>query len=89
LLGNVFFLFSSILLAVVFLQRRRGTPAFFIAFLVLNTVYLLIDSALYAAMDPASLDRRTSAELAQRLVATAIWAPYFLISKRVQATFTQ
>jgi hypothetical protein len=87
LLGNALFLGLSVLNVVLFLQKRRSFPWFFIAFLVTNTVFLLADGALAAIVAPKTDNAGSAADLARAIIAVSIWVPYFLASKRVKATF--
>jgi hypothetical protein len=87
LLGNALFLGFSVLNAALFLQKRRSFPWFFIAFLVTNAVFLMIDGALAAIVSGKADDTASAMALVRSITATSIWVPYFLASKRVKATF--
>lgn len=77
---DVALLVSSILLGVMFFQRRRGTPAFFIAVLLAPLAWQVFDSALFWG-DVMGL------RLGPDVISAAIWVPYFALSKRVKETF--
>jgi hypothetical protein len=89
IIGNL----GVIALAVVTLwhlvRKSRHTPKLAIIWLAWTAIFIAVDffaadliPAVAAESDPGS-DR----ELVRSLVSAAIWIPYFLVSKRVKATF--
>jgi hypothetical protein len=78
------------ILAVVLLFLKRFTfPWVMIALLVFNLTYHLIDHTLVSQI--ASLAKLNDGKFPQivfnAMAVCAIWIPYFLVSKRVKATF--
>jgi tetratricopeptide (TPR) repeat protein len=94
-LGNVAFLVFSIILAVFFFQKRRVYPKLFIAFLLSNLAFALIDYLVVNAV--ANSVPRLAGQFAsgfgeafaRSVIYSAIWIPYFLTSKRVKGTFVR
>jgi hypothetical protein len=89
IIGNCLFILFPIIIAFFFFQRRRFVPTLIIVLLLANLVFVTID---YFAADlipfvAAQGDTGSLAELIRVLVASAIWVPYLLVSKRVKATF--
>jgi hypothetical protein len=89
IIGNT----GSIVLALVVLwflfRKSRSTPRLAITWLIWNTAFVVID---YFAADlipvvAAQADPNSVKELMRSVLAAAIWIPYFLVSKRVKATF--
>ncbi len=93
LLVNVAFLFFLIVLAVFFFQKRRVFPKLFIAFLLLDLAYLVIDYLAGSAVVnsiPALAGQGTQGvgmTIIRNGIYSLIWIPYFLVSKRVKGTF--
>jgi hypothetical protein len=89
IIGNCLFILFPIIIAVFFFQRRRFVPTLIIVLLLANLVFVTID---YFAADlipfvAAQEDIGSLVEVIRVLIASAIWVPYFLVSKRVKATF--
>lgn len=91
IIGNL----GSIVLAIATLwlmfRKSRYTPRIAIAWLAWTAAVVVIDffaadliPAVAAQSDPDSVK-----ELVRSIVGAAIWIPYFLVSKRVKATFIQ
>ncbi len=89
LAANLGHLVFSLLLLVMFFQKRRGVPRLYIVLLVASVAIQFIDFAL-AQMIPAAAGAITSkewGELGRGVFAAAIWGSYFHVSERVKATF--
>ncbi len=89
IIGNGLFFLFPIIAAIFFFQKRTFAPKLIIVLLLSNLVFVAID---YFAADlipfVASQDDTGSLmELVRVFIASSIWVPYFLVSKRVKATF--
>lgn len=83
-------LLAYVALIVLFFKRDRLFPKVFIAVIVFNLVWVVVDSLMYQSIFPNAplFDAETTREFASTLVYAAIWVPYMLVSKRVKVTFT-
>ena len=91
LVGSIGLLALSVLVLVLFFQRRRHAPLLFMLMLAASATLALL-SLLLMAMIPGALDAVTDQDwkdLARTLVACAIWIPYFVFSRRVRSTFVR
>lgn len=80
---NFLLLAYVIVVAVLFFQRRRIVPRLIISLYVLNLLFVLLDHFVFMT---ASGDQWMFG-IVSGVVSALIWIPYFLISKRVRATF--
>jgi len=89
LLANLTLLVYSLLLIVLFFQKRSVFPKLMIAFLLIQAGVLMIDY-IVSEQIPFVAEHNTSATarpLTTAVSAAIIWTAYFLVSKRVKATF--
>jgi hypothetical protein len=79
----------SVLLAVLFFQKRRSVPYVFIGVIGGSAITQAADLMLTSAIPAAAraLTPKDWIELARSVVGLAIWGTYFLVSRRVKATF--
>ena len=89
LIGNIFFFFFSICLVVLFFQRRKLVTKLAVLFLLSNLIFVGVDYFLtqFVLMNAVSINLDTTINLIRTGVASVIWIPYFLLSKRVKGTF--
>ncbi|MET0209073.1 MAG: DUF2569 domain-containing protein [Burkholderiaceae bacterium] len=90
-IANVLLVVLAVVTAICFFARKRSTPRVFIVFLLLSLAVQVVDWA-WAAQLPAKFQADETGswkEMAKAAVACAVWVPYFLMSKRVENTFTR
>ena len=89
MISNITLLGMSLLLFVLFFQRRSTFPRLYIAFLLFNFVFQTAD-LLAMRMIPALAEDMTARDYrdaSRAFSAALIWTAYMLASKRVKATF--
>lgn len=90
LIGNTIFLLVMAVIAVCFFQKKRITPKLLVAFIPVSFLFTLGDH-LVAAQIPSLAATSNHASIGTSLLISFfwmhVWIPYFLVSKRVQATF--
>lgn len=79
----------AIFVSSLFFRKKRQLPRYYIALVVVGTVFLAIDLLLghqYLAV-PYVFD--TVNPLLRSVLGACIWIPYFLVSERVKRTFVR
>lgn len=79
-------LLLQVLLAVAFFLRKRSVPRLMVCFLLLNLM-LTIVNALLAWNVFGELSREFINDIIRATMLALVWIPYFLLSRRVKATF--
>jgi len=89
LVGNICFFFFSICLMVFFFQRRQIVISLAMAFLLANLLFVGLDFFVTHRylINTGSINPNSALNLVRTVVASAIWIPYLLLSKRVKRTF--
>ena len=91
LVGNVLFIAAALVLLLLFFKRSHRFPGLFIAYIVLNVLFILSDAWLGSLVltDEPIFDPDTAREFFRSLVGGVVWVPYMLVSKRVRNTFVE
>jgi hypothetical protein len=91
LTANSLVLVMGLAVLWLFLRKSRHTPKLLITWLLISTVIVATDYFMTDAIPAvaASGDAESLKEMVRGIVGTAIWVPYFLVSKRVKATFIE
>ena len=89
-IGGWLYLVAGVLL-YLFFAKRRAFPLMMIMFLVARVLFQAADLgvALMIPVTAARIGPDVYGALAAGILVTVIWGRYFLISRRVQATFTR
>lgn len=80
-----------IFVAFLFFSKKNAFPKWYIGMLLFTLAFILVDALAIKAMLPNEpiFDPETTKELGRSLIASLIWIPYMLVSKRVKATFVK
>jgi hypothetical protein len=91
MVANIFFIFFDVVLIFLFFMKSHRLPAFFVAFLAANALFVVGDFIVTSFIPAvASANRAESiGEVARAIGGAVIWIPYFLMSKRVKNTFVK
>ncbi len=81
----------SLFLLIMFFQRRRGVPRLFLGFYLFCLAYSGIDLLVIELLSVPGVEVGMAdvQEVIRQVVITAIWGSYFMVSRRVKATFTR
>jgi hypothetical protein len=85
LLFNVFIILMSVLLIALSVQKRITFPRLYIAFKIIVTVGVIVDTSISAALLDVEISE--SSELIRTILGAAVWIPYFMYSDQVKSTF--
>jgi len=89
LVVNVIFLALALFALVLFFRRKQLFPKFMIGFLLANLIWQISLALVYRQIPAMAEESLFDAETIGQIIGCLIWIPYFLVSKRVRATFTR
>jgi len=86
---NAFLVGCWLYIGYLFFTLKKSFPSWYIFVMIFTGIFIIIDAAAVKVLlpDEPMFDPATTKELARHGVATAIWVPYMLLSKRVKATY--
>lgn len=93
ILGELFINGALVLAWIVaiflFFSKKRIFPKWYIGILLFTLVFIILDAFAIKVVLPSepAFDDETAKELVRSIIASLIWIPYMLVSKRVKATF--
>src|SRR3989344_3371696 len=79
---NSILIVALIYLNVIFYQKKKFFPRYFIMYLIVSVAFVFIDYFIAVSVS-SSVD---TSDLGRPLIGAFIWIPYFLKSKRVKAS---
>ena len=91
IVGNFFHIALGGVTLALFFKKSRSTPKWAIAWYAFGLIFVVIDHVV-ADFIPAiasSNDPGSTKEAVRAFIAAAVWIPYFMVSKRVKATFVR
>lgn len=87
---NILLLCASLLVLVLFFQKRRTFPFLYSILLASTLAVVVVDYLLVHTVDTAAATTADSTKtVSQAVFAALIWIPYLQISKRVKSTFVR
>jgi hypothetical protein len=86
---NLLFILGAVGLLMLFFVKSARFPKWFIVFMVVNVLFVVLDALATQLVlpDQPVFDAQAKVDLLKQLVASAIWIPYMLLSRRVKNTF--
>lgn len=86
---NVSMIIFSVVLIILFFQRRTSVPNLMIIFYIATLVFPILDSLAYDLLDNTNSISQflTPRELGRAFMIVCVWIPYFRVSTRVKDTF--
>jgi hypothetical protein len=84
---NIIFIASVLGLAFLFFTKRKAFPTFMILYLVTQCGVILFDTIAVHALVPSADLSAAYTSVARSLIGALVWIPYFVVSRRVKATF--
>ncbi len=77
----------SVLMIVLFFQRRSSVPQLMIYYFGVPLAWLILDPLIMEIITPGANPVDPTGAIIRNLIAAAIWIPYFRTSQRVKRTF--
>lgn len=88
---NAALVLTWLFIAFLFFTKRRLFPKVYIGTLLFTLAFVVADALAIQLVLPNEtvFDPETTKQVMQTVLATMIWTPYMLVSKRVKATFVR
>lgn len=86
---NIFALCFSVLVLVLFFQRRSSLPRILVIFFTISCLAQVADTFVSMALDPSTSVPGAIGSVIGTVISTVIWVPYFTLSQRVKNTFVE
>lgn len=80
---NLIFFIYIIVVMVLFFKRRRMVPKLMILLYLINLVLIIVDGFVFRTLN----ETQWIFGIINGIATSLIWIPYFLVSRRVKATF--
>jgi transglutaminase-like putative cysteine protease len=84
---NVSLAVFSVLMVILFFQRRSSVPKLMIYYYAVPAVWTVVDPILVELIAPGQNSGDPTLSIFQAVIGAAIWIPYFSLSHRVKRTF--
>jgi len=84
---NTLFFTSLLALNYLFFKKKKSFPTYMILYHLLNAILLSINHIAFQMMHPTANLSAGLRTVVQSILGALIWIPYFLVSRRVKATF--
>ena len=91
LLIHITMLVVNICAIILFFQKRRAFPIWFVTLLGLNAIFIIVDAlgVHFLGISTPKIEAQTSRGFISVIVGCSIWIPYMFVSRRVNATFVR
>ncbi|WNO11270.1 DUF2569 domain-containing protein [Teredinibacter sp. KSP-S5-2] len=88
---NTIMVAASVYLIYLFFSKHYLFPKLYIGIVAASLIFIPLDAWIVTKVFPGEpmFDPETTKEFMRSLIASVIWVPYMLVSKRVQATFVE
>lgn len=86
---NIGLVITWIITAIYFFSKKKGFPKLFIALILFNLAFVLVDAVAAKTVLPGEplFNEETTQQFGRIIITALIWIPYMLRSKRVKKTF--
>ncbi len=89
LITNLILITFVLALNYLFYRKKNAFPTYMIIYLIAQICLLTADHLTVRALHPTLNLAHGYANIARLIVSSCIWIPYFLVSRRVKATFVR
>jgi len=83
------FLLMVLVLNFLFYRKLKGFPPAMVLYLVIHLAYIAINHFSVVALHPEMNHSKDTGTLIGTVIGAAVWIPYFIVSRRVKATFVR